>query len=249
MTSQSPENTQFFLTTSMPCPYLPDRMERKLFTHLSGKRAQLLHQVLSEHGFRRSQNLIYRPACDGCAACRSVRIDVRNFQIDKRHRRTASRNSDVVGTAMMPRVTTEQYDLFKKYLDTRHQGGGMTQMSFLDYEYMVEDTPVNTQLVEYRIRNDVPNHGDLIGVALIDQMPDGPSMVYSFYDPDLRGRGIGNYMILDQVDRARQAGTHYVYLGYWVKNSPKMAYKTNFRPLQVQAESAGWVEFEPENAG
>lgn len=248
MTNHSPENTQFFLTTSMPCPYLPARKERKLFTHLSGRRAQILHQVLSDHGFRRSQNLIYRPACEGCDACKSVRIDARNFQMSARHRRNMRANQDVVGTEVAPHVTTEQYELFKSYLEQRHEGGGMTQMTFLDYEYMVEDTPVATKLVEYRLRAPDGIQGELLAVALVDHMPDGPSMVYSFYNPALKKRGLGNFMILDHVQRARATSMHYVYLGYWVKDSPKMAYKADFRPLEIQEGSTGWHRIVPSEA-
>ena len=246
MTEQSPETAQFFLTTQSPCPYLEGKQERKLFTHLSGRRAPMIHQVLSDHGFRRSQNLIYRPACDGCAACKSVRIIVDEFEPSRRLKRIVSRNADVRGHEVAPRVTTEQYGLFKRYLSARHPGGGMTQMSFTDYEYMVEDTPVETIVIEYRIdAADRP----LVGVALTDVMPDGLSMVYSFFDPDLAERSLGNFMILDHADRVRALDQAYVYLGYWVKDSPKMAYKAAFQPLEVQNAAMGWRRLDPELAG
>ena len=240
MTDQSPESTQFYLTASTPCPYLPDLEERKLFTHLAGRRAGMLHAVLSEHGFRRSQNLIYRPACEGCSACRSVRIIARNFKPSSRHRRTNKRNLDVVGTEMPPKATSEQYDLFKSYLTARHEDGGMTQMSYVDYEYMVEDTPVNSVIIEYRLTQTDGTEGALVGVALSDVMNEGLSMVYSFFDPELGSRGLGNFMILDHIQRVCESGLKYVYLGYWVQDSPKMAYKTSFQPLEVQSGSSGW---------
>src|SRR5690349_8387279 len=146
MTDQTPENTQLFLTAAMPCPYLQGRQERKLFTHLTGRRAATLHHLLSDNGFRRSQNLIYRPACDGCAACQSVRIVAREFEPTARYRRVLAANTDVVATVRPARATAEQFALFKRYLEARHAGGGMTQMSYVDYEYMVEDTPVQTIL-------------------------------------------------------------------------------------------------------
>jgi arginyl-tRNA--protein-N-Asp/Glu arginylyltransferase len=239
MTEHTPENTQLFLTAAMPCPYLPDRQERKLFTHLTGKRAAALHQLLSDNGFRRSQNLIYRPACEGCSACQSVRIVAREFQPSARFRRILRANDDLAVEVCPPQATSEQYDLFKRYLHTRHTGGGMTQMSFVDYEYMVEDTPVQSVLIEYRLR-DHPE-GRLVAVALTDVLPDGLSMVYSFFDPAETHRGLGNYVILDHIEQARAAGLGYVYLGYWVKDSPKMAYKAQFRPLQVQKGPLGWV--------
>ena len=244
MTKQSPDAAQFFLTTESECPYLEGRKERKLFTHLSGRRAQMMHALLSDHGFRRSQNLIYRPACDGCAACLSARIVVNGFSPGKSLRRTQAANRDIAGIAGPPRATAEQFDLFRRYLGSRHAGGGMTQMSYIDYEYMVEDTPVDTNILEYRL-DSLPDR-PLVAVALTDRMPNGLSMVYSFFDPDLAGRGLGNYMILDHVARASDAGLGYVYLGYWVKNSPKMAYKARFGPLEVQAGAAGWHPLDPE---
>jgi leucyl-tRNA---protein transferase len=238
MTDQTPENTQLFLTAAMPCPYLPGRQERKLFTHLTGRRAATLHHLLSDNGFRRSQNLIYRPACDGCAACQSVRIVATEFIASARYRRVQKANADISVEVCQPRATAEQFALFKRYLDARHSGGGMTQMSFVDYEYMVEDTPVQTVLVEYRL-NSAPGR-PLVAVALTDVMPDGLSMVYSFYEPDLASRGLGNLLILDHIEQVKLAGLRYVYLGYWVKDSPKMAYKGRFSPLEVQRGPLGW---------
>jgi arginyl-tRNA--protein-N-Asp/Glu arginylyltransferase len=238
MTDQSPENTQLFLTAATPCPYLPGRMERKLFTHLTGRRASALHHLLSDNGFRRSQNLIYRPACDGCSACQSVRILANRFAFTKRYRRILRLNADITARVCAARATPEQFALFRRYLESRHAGGGMTQMSYVDYEYMVEDTPVQSILVEYR-RGPEPT-APLVAVALTDVMPDGLSMVYSFYDPDMDERGLGNLLILDHVKQVRQTGLNYVYLGYWVKDSPKMAYKGHFRPLEVQRGPLGW---------
>ena len=238
MTDQSPENTQLFLTAAMPCPYLEGRKERKLFTHLAGKRASTLHHLLSDNGFRRSQNLIYRPACDGCNACQSVRIVAAEFEYSKRFRRVLRANRDISVTVREPVATAEQYALFKRYLGARHAGGGMTQMGMIDYEYMMEDTPVQSVIVEYRMTSaaDKP----LVAVALTDVMPNGLSMVYSFYDPHQARRSFGTLLILDHVNQVNSAGLAYVYLGYWVKDSPKMAYKATFRPLQVQSGPLGW---------
>lgn len=242
MTDQTPENTQLFLTAAMPCPYLPGRQERKLFTHLTGRRAASLHHLLSDNGFRRSQNLIYRPACDGCSACQSVRIVAQEFVPSARYRRILKANADIAVEVCQPRATAEQFALFKRYLDARHAGGGMTQMSFVDYEYMVEDTPVQTVVVEYRLTSHPQR--PLVAVALTDVMPDGLSMVYSFYDPLLDKRGLGNLLILDHIEQVKLAALTYVYLGYWVKDSPKMAYKGQFRPLEVQRGPLGWRRLE-----
>lgn len=242
MTDQTPETTQLFLTAAMPCPYLPGRMERKLFTHLSGRRASMLHHLLSDNGFRRSQNLIYRPACEGCNACQSVRIVAEEFEANKRFRRVLRTNLDIEMGVQQTVATAEQYELFKRYLDARHQGGGMTQMSYQDYEYMVEDTPVQSVLVEYRLRGVAGQ--PLVAVALTDVMPDGLSMVYSFYDPDLAHRSLGTFLILDHIAQVRSANLDYVYLGYWVPDSPKMAYKGDYQPLEVQRGSLGWKRIE-----
>lgn len=238
MTDHTPETTQLFLTAAMPCPYLPGKQERKLFTHLTGRRASSLHHILSENGFRRSQNLIYRPACEGCNACQSVRIVAGKFEASGRFRRVLRNNDDISVEVRSPTATTEQYDLFKRYLESRHADGGMNQMSFVDYEYMVEDTPVQSVLVEYRLRDHPDN--TLVAVALTDVMPDGLSMVYSFYDPELAHRSLGTFLILDHISQVRSAGLSYVYLGYWVEQSPKMAYKAQYRPLQVQKGPLGW---------
>jgi arginyl-tRNA--protein-N-Asp/Glu arginylyltransferase len=238
MTEHTPENTQLFLTAPMPCPYLPGKQERKLFTHLTGRRASALHALLSDNGFRRSQNLIYRPACEGCAACQSVRILAREFEASARYRRILRANSDIEVTVRPAQATAEQFELFKRYLEVRHTGGGMTSMSFVDFEYMVEDTPVQTIVVEYRLST-LPEK-PLVAVALTDVMPDGLSMVYSFFDPALARRSLGNHLILDHVRQVRLAGLSYVYLGYWVEESPKMAYKGQFRPLEVQRGPLGW---------
>ena len=245
MTDHTPETTQLFLTASMPCPYLPGRQERKLFTHLTGRRAANLHHLLSENGFRRSQNLIYRPACEGCCACQSVRIVAGDFEPSRRFRRVLKANSDLSVTVRPTQVTSEQYELFRRYVESRHAGGGMTQMSFLDYEYMVEDTPVQSVLVEYRRGED----GPLVAVALTDVMQDGLSMVYSFYEPTLSHLSLGTFLILDHISQVKQAGLRYVYLGYWVKDSPKMAYKAQYQPLEVQRGPLGWVRLDPASCG
>lgn len=244
MTQQAPDTAQFFLTTESECPYLEGHKERKLFTHLSGRRAQMMHALLSDHGFRRSQNLIYRPACEGCAACRSVRIDARRFVPSRSLKRISATNGDIAATITPARASAEQYNLFQRYLVARHAGGGMTQMNYVDYEYMIEDTPVETYVIEYREMS-APDQR-LVGVALTDQLPDGLSMVYSFFAPELDRRSLGNFMILDHIARVRASGLAFVYLGYWVKNSPKMAYKARFAPLEVQIGTSGWHPLDPE---
>ncbi len=241
MTQQITETAQFFLTAPSPCPYLEGKEERKLFTYLTGRRATGVHQMLSEHGFRRSQSLIYRPTCQGCNACQSARVVVKLFEAQKRHRRVMKKNADLDVSIAEPVASQEQYELFKSYLNQRHANGGMTQMSYEDYESMVEDTPVDSVLVEYRLGGGQSlAAGQLAAVALSDVMADGYSMVYSFFDPELISRGLGNFMILEHIERAKRAGLAHVYLGYWVQQSPKMRYKSGFRPLEVLSQDAGW---------
>ena len=242
MTEHAPENTQLFLTAPMPCPYLPGKMERKLFTHLTGRRAPALHALLSDNGFRRSQNLIYRPACEGCAACQSVRILAREFEFTGRYGRILKLNDDIEVAVRQPRATAEQFALFKRYLESRHTGGGMTAMNFVDYEYMVEDTPVQTVVVEYRLGSDPEK--PLVAVALTDVMPDGLSMVYSYFDPEETRRSLGVYTILDHIQQARAAGFAHLYLGYWIPGSEKMNYKASFRPLELLL-GGEWRPYEP----
>lgn len=228
---------EFFLTSSGPCPYLPNRRERKIFTFLGGERAADLNAELSERGFRRSQNIAYLPACERCQACRPVRIRVADFE-ERRWRRHLKRNDDLTRTVCAPKSTTEQFSVLRAYLDARHADGGMSDMTVLDYMAMIEQTPVDTLLLEYR-----DAEGTLVGCALTDRIRDGLSMVYSFFDPELSARSLGTYMILDHVAYARELGLPHVYLGYWVKGSPKMDYKRRFAPLE-QLESGRWREVE-----
>lgn len=249
MTDQSPENTQFFITAPSPCPYLPGKEERKIFTHLSGKRAVSMHGLLAQNGFRRSQNIIYRPACENCCACVSSRVIASAFEPSKSFERIRKKNRDLVGQIVAPVATSEQYDLFRDYLSDRHDDGGMADMSYLDYEYMVEDTLIDTVLIEYRARG--PNsgitgvgEGPLIAVSLCDRLPDGLSMVYSFFTTQMAKRSLGSFMILDHIAQARREGLEYVYLGYWVAQSSKMAYKTRFLPQEHYMPNEGWVLFD-----
>ena len=237
MTHHSTDTPQFFLTAPSPCPYLPGQMERKVFTHLVGDKASALNEVLTQGGFRCSQNIAYRPACEACKACVSIRVPVDQFETTRSFRRVLEKNTDLIGTRVDAAPTSEQYSLFRAYLDARHSQGGMADMTVLDYAMMVEDTHVDTMLVEYRFRGPDSGitgqgEGPLIATALTDLLSDGLSMVYSFYEPDFIDRSLGTLMILDHIRRARRMGLPYVYLGYWVDGSKKMAYKARFKPQQ-----------------
>ena len=248
MTHQPQQSPQFFLTAPSPCPYLDGQMERKVFTHLVGDKANEINDLLTQGGFRRSQNIAYRPACELCRACVSVRILAGEFEMTRNMRRVWNQNRDLVGRVHKAQPSTEQYALFRDYLDARHRSGGMSDMTVLDYAMMVEDTHVNTQIIEYRRRGpdsfiDPKGDGELIAVALTDMMADGLSMVYSFFSPHMHDRSLGTYMILDHIERARAAGLPHVYLGYWVEGSRKMQYKIRFTP-QEHLGPRGWQRFE-----
>jgi len=237
---------QFFITAPSPCPYLTGRVERKVFTHLVGHDARSLNTQLSQGGFRRSQNIAYRPACDGCAACVSVRVPVNTFEMTRGFRRTLKDNADIEGTVVKSQASSEHYSLFRAYIDSRHSDGGMADMTVLDFSAMVDDNFVDSRLVEYRIRGG-SRHGELIGAVLIDILGDGMSMIYSFYDPDEAARSIGTFMILDNIARVKRLGLPYLYLGYWVRGSRKMDYKSRFLP-QERLTAEGWTLYrgEPE---
>ncbi|NGN44375.1 arginyltransferase [Mesorhizobium sp. CGMCC 1.15528] len=247
MTHHTTQSPQFFLTAPSPCPYIDGQFERKVFTHLVGDKAPEMNDLLTQGGFRRSQNIAYRPACETCRACVSVRILVNEFKPTKNMKRVTQHNSDLVGAMHDAEPSTEQYSLFRKYLDARHRKGGMSDMTVLDYAMMVEDTHVNTKIIEYRRRGPDSfitghGHGELIAVALSDQMADGLSMVYSYFDPEMDERSLGTFMILDHIARARAAGLPHVYLGYWVNGSRKMNYKVRFTP-QEHLGSKGWERY------
>lgn len=230
---------QFYVTAPQPCPYLDGRMERKLFTALQGDFAETLNDTLSKQGFRRSQNVLYRPSCADCNACMSARIRVADFEPSRGQRRTLRRNTDLVRRANSPWATEDQFSLFRAYLDSRHAQGGMADMDIFEFAAMVEETPIRSRIVEYSIPP-LPgmSRGELTAVCLTDVLDDGLSMVYSFYDTDADRRSLGTYVILDHIEIAREAGLPYVYLGYWVPGSPKMGYKANFRALEIYKNGA-----------
>tara|TARA_R110002094_G_scaffold136549_4_gene128292 strand:+ start:516 stop:1262 length:747 start_codon:yes stop_codon:yes gene_type:complete len=204
-------------------------MERKLFTALQGENANELNDSLSSQGFRRSQNVLYRPSCADCASCLSARINVAAFSATKSQKRAVKRNAGLIRRATSPWATEDQYDLFRRYLDSRHADGGMADMDVFEFAAMIEETPIRSRVIEYTD----PDTGDLIGVCLTDVLGDGVSMVYSFYTPDRPSDSLGNFIILDHIDIARTAGLPYVYLGYWVPGSQKMGYKARFSGLEV----------------
>lgn len=196
--------------------------------------ATQMNAMLTGRGFRRSQNIVYLPACDHCSACKPVRLLVNEFTLSKSWKRVIRRNQDLTRISRAPLATGEQFSVLRAYLDGRHAEGGMAEMTVLDYTSMVEQTAVDTLLVEYWADKGGLNER-LVACSLTDRLPDGLSMVYSFFDPDEDARSLGTYMILDHIAFAAELKLDYVYLGYWVEGSAKMDYKARFQPLEQWA--------------
>ncbi len=236
---------RFFVTSPAPCPYLPGRIERKVFTELGGANPAELNDALGRIGFRRSQSVAYRPSCLNCSACVSVRVVAGAFQPSQSQRRTWRQNRDLQVSLCRPWATQEQFDLLHSYLAARHADGGMADMDQQDFADMVEQTPVNSYMIEYRepAVDGVP--GRLVGCCLTDRQCDGLSMIYSFFEArhPLRS-GLGTHIIMDHIERAAAAGLPYVYLGYWIDGSARMAYKARFQPLE-RLGPEGWRPMEP----
>ncbi|HEX8059143.1 MAG TPA: arginyltransferase [Novosphingobium sp.] len=238
---------RFFVTSPAPCPYLPGRSERKVFTELKGAHSDALNDALGRIGFRRSQTVAYRPSCLDCQACVSVRVVADDFAASSTQKRNLKRNSDLVATLCRPWSTSEQFELLQRYLGVRHPGGGMATMDEVDYADMVEHTPVTSYVIEYREPSaDGVTPGRLVGACLTDRQGDGLSMIYSFYEPEHTTRtGLGNYIILDHIRRAREMELPYVYLGYWVEGSARMQYKVRYRPMERLGRN-GWERISAE---
>ena len=229
-----PRRPQFFYTTApLPCPYLPGRTERKIVTELSGTEAETLHERLSRAGFRRSHNIAYAPVCPGCQACVPIRVVSEDFSPDRTQRRILRANADLTVSEMPARATAEQFTLFQRYQKNRHADGDMAAMGYYDYRAMIEDTPISTGILEFRDARD-----RLLGACLTDWLADGLSAVYSFFDTDQEKRSLGTFAVLWLIGRARSLGLPYVYLGYWVPESRKMAYKARFRPSEILISGA-----------
>jgi len=225
----------FYRTAALPCPYIDGRTERKLITEISGRNLGSFYSELSRAGFRRSHHLAYRPACGGCGSCLPVRVPVGSFKASRSLRRVLAANRDVVTAAEPARSAIDQYRVFARYQRSRHADSDMASMTYGDYRAMIEDSPVPTFLLTMR-------RGDqsLLGACLADLLDDGLSAVYSYFDPAEAARSPGSLAILMLIEEARRRGLPYVYLGYWIGESRKMAYKVRFRPLEALT-NAGWA--------
>lgn len=243
MTAQTTAQPKFLISTSAPCPYLDGRSERKVFTLLPMDDDGALHDALAQSGFRRSQSYAYKPACGGCNACISVRIRAADFRWSKRFRRIAARNADITADVLPAQASEERFDLFRRYLRARHDDGDMVAMGYDEFTTMMETSPVDTRVVDYR-----DAEGRLMACALVDRVGDGWSLVYSFYDPEAARRSLGVHVIIDHVVRTAAEGDAYVYLGYWVAGGAKMDYKRDFAPLEAYLYGR-WVTLAPYKPG
>lgn len=251
MTHPGKTAPRFYLTAEAPCPYLEGKLERKVFTHLLDVDANTINSMLTGAGFRRSQTIAYKPACDGCSACVSVRIPVDIFTPSTSQRRIIKKNTDLERVPREPIATEPQFELLHTYLQDRHANGGMSDMDEDDFSAMVEETTVDTIIFEYWKKSDPASETEeplgrqkLIGASVTDVIDDGLSMVYSFFDPSESARSLGSYMILDHVKKAREMGLPYVYLGYWIDDCRKMAYKAKYQPLEALTMD-GWAPMTP----
>ncbi|MEM8915207.1 MAG: arginyltransferase [Pseudomonadota bacterium] len=232
----------FFRSGPLPCAYLEGRIERKLFTRLSGPRAAALNSVLSQAGFRRSHDIIYRPVCPGCNACKPVRIPASRFKPSRTMRRVERRNNDLTASFGPAQPTSEQFDLFRRYQQDRHTDSEMARMSEADFAAMIEDGAESAEILELRdVKKD-----QLLGVMLADGLTDGFSAVYSFFDPDVPHRSLGTDLIMRLIGETNRRGQNHVYLGYWISGSRKMAYKASFQPLEI-LEDGVWRDLSSEN--
>lgn len=226
---------QFYLTAPYPCSYLEGREARSQVAapaHLIGQGA---YSRLIQEGFRRSGHYTYRPHCYGCKRCVPVRVEVARFQPSRSQKRNFRHNQALMARILPLEFRDEHYALYRRYQRARHTGGGMDHDDSEQYSQFLLSSQVDTSLVEFR-------DGDrLVMVAVVDRVDDGLSAVYTFFDPELEKRGLGTYAVLWQIELARSLGLPHVYLGYWIKESRKMAYKTNYRPLQGLVEGV-WTE-------
>ena len=220
---------EFKITRPVECPYLDHHMEQRIAADIAGMPEA--HDNLARAGFRRVENWVYKPVCMDCQACVPVRIasgngDEGGIIISRNQRRVINRNKDLTRDIKKNISTEEHYDLFRKYLNNRHDDGQMADMDFDSYTAMINSSPIETRLLEYRYM------GDVIGVMMIDLQDDGLSAVYSFFDPDASERSLGTYMVLDCAALAHEMKLDYVYLGYYVEDSRKMNYKSRFAPSE-----------------
>lgn len=222
----SPMPLRLYITQSQNCSYLKEQTEQRLATDISLHPEDYIR--FAETGFRRIENWVYRPVCPNCNACKPIRIICRDVVLTRNLTRIKNKNKDLTRSLNKQGPTKEHYELFSYYLSERHQDGEMRSMSFDEFSTMILNSPIKTCLLEYRLKS-----GELRASILIDIQRDGISAVYSFFDPDCSKRSLGHFMIIDLIQVTLAMGLPYLYLGYYIEQSQKMAYKARFRPYQI----------------
>ena len=224
---------ELLISGEHPCNYLPGRTARTVFMDPQADMDDKLYSLLLAHGFRRSGPHVYRPHCDGCHACVPLRVPVKDFQPDKGQKRVWRRNRDLTLKVLPARFEPEHFRLYSRYLEVRHPGGGMDGAGEAEYNQFLMNSWGRSCMLEFR------RGADLVAVAVTDELRDALSAVYTFYDPDMGERSLGTYAILAQIEEARRRGLEWLYLGYWIAASRKMAYKERFRPHETLG-AGGW---------
>ncbi|MCB1672037.1 MAG: arginyltransferase [Gammaproteobacteria bacterium] len=225
--SKAVRSVRLFRTAPHDCSYLRGRLASTLFVDPEVKVTASINSQLSERGFRRSGSHIYKPDCEGCQSCISTRILVNDFRFSRRHRRILNRNADLEVRESSSVDRPEAYRLYCDYINRRHADGDMHPPNPEQYVSFISVRPEGTRFFEFYEQD------RLLAVSVVDQLQHGLSAVYTFYDPEQNRRSLGNFVILWQIQRARSMQLPFLYLGYWVKDCPKMSYKSTYRPLEM----------------